>query len=118
MVNWIALTQVGNLDKIVLYIIGFFVFVAILISVGVAGYKSAISMIVGIFMVALAGYGMIKGTFSWQIGIFVLIIGIFLAVVNPSSMLALDTPLGDTPLGEFYKRLGLIIEKMEVKTWT
>ncbi len=89
-----AASTIKNLDKVVLYIIGFLGFIVLLISLGVAGLNSSISWFIGLFVMAFAGYAMITGKFSWKIGLPVMLIGGAVTVINPSSKLA----IGEVPV--------------------
>lgn len=109
-----AAGSIKNLDKVVLYIVGFLTFIGIMIVIGVAGLNSSISFVIGLFIIGLGGYGMVRGKWSWQLGIAMIAVGAVVTVINPSAHLT----LGDTPVGTLYRELGLtcirLVNRIEV----
>lgn len=100
MVNWLALSTVKNLDKIVLYIILFFGFIAMLITLGIAGATSSVSMLLGLFVVVsfivLLGLGRVPA----QIAVPCMIFGGLLIVWNPASSFT---------IGDLMRSVGMVI---------
>lgn len=96
-------SQIKNPAKIVLYIIGFFIFVISLIVIGIAGWKNAAAFVVGFYVLAVTGYLVIRGKIDIRWGIAMMLFGAVLVIWNPA---------GGFTIGELFRGLGMEPEKI------
>lgn len=93
-------SQIKNIDKIALYFFGFIAFIIILITLGIAGWKDALSMLLGWFLVVAAIPLIYFGKLNIQYAIAIMIFGGFLIIVEPGSSFTVQSladPLGMGP---------------------
>lgn len=87
---------IKNIDKIAFAVIGFFIFIIMMISIGIFAVTSALSLLVGIYMLLIAVYLFWAGPRRWAIPF--VAAGAFLTIIRPEAYLT---------VGDLMRALGM-----------